>query len=169
MQYQIILGDITAVKASAIVNSANASLQKGSGMCKAIYERAGEEQLTAYLKNCGALPCGQAVVTPGFSLPAEYIIHTATPKYYLCQNDRSLLLCQCYASIIQAADFYKIATLAIPCLGVGHHGWPLTEAAGLAVKSLKWLLEEKQTAAALQKIIFVCYTQAQYDAYAKQF
>ncbi|MDO4922201.1 MAG: macro domain-containing protein [Phascolarctobacterium sp.] len=167
MQYSIILGDIATIKADAIVNSSNASLQKGSGMCKTIYERAGERELSAYLKDCDSLPCGHAIVTPAFALPAKYIIHTVTPKYYLAQNDRSILLSQCYSAILQAAAFYQINTLAIPCLGVGHHGWPLAEAATIGVKTLQWRLEELNTPTALQKIIFVCHTQEQYAAYSK--
>lgn len=86
--FTIIIADITTIKTDAIVNSANTALSKGYGMCKTIYERAGETLLNAYLHIPEKLEPGAAIVTPGFNLPAQYIIHTVTPKYFLRNKNK---------------------------------------------------------------------------------
>ena len=81
VRINVVRGDITVFEADAIVNSANRSLHKGSGLCKAIYEKAGEAELTTALQDYGELAVGAAIITSGFKLKAKNIIHTVTPKY----------------------------------------------------------------------------------------
>lgn len=164
-KFNITIADITTIKATAIVNSANTTLQKGSGMCKTIYEKAGEAQLNAYLQGQENLKPGAAIITPGFNLPAQYIIHTVTPKYFLQNDAKHAQFASCYVSILKAAIYYHMKTIAIPCLGIGHHGWPLEEAAKIAVDTLQWYLS-KQQATEIEEIIFVCFDKKQAATYS---
>lgn len=164
--FNTIIANITTIKADAIVNSANTSLQKGSGLCKAIYEKAGDKKLDNYLAHQENLKPGAAIVTPGFKLPAQYIIHTVTPKFFLQNPHKVQDFASCYVSILQAANYYNCQSIAIPCLGVGHHGWPLQEAAKIAVSTIKWYLEKHESC--LKSITFVCYNDAQVEAFKKQ-
>ena len=124
MKYLILKNSITDIKCDAVVNSANQYLIKGSGICKSIYEMAGEEDLNKYLEHADSLTEGECIATPGFNLPAKYIFHVLTPKYYIKNNRNIEKFSQCYASILQAAEYYRCETIAIPCIGTGHHGWP---------------------------------------------
>lgn len=148
-------GDITKMQVDGIVNSANPTLMKGSGLCRVIYEQAGEQELAAYLQNQPRLGVGQVIVTPGFNLPAKYIIHTVTPKYYLQNDKKEQQLASCYAAILKAAACYEMKTIAIPWLGTGHHYWPRAEVQRLAQDTIEWFLNSYETS--LEKIIQVEY------------
>lgn len=167
ISFQLIYDDITNINIDAIVNSANTSLRKGSGMCKTIYDKAGENELDNYIiskygKHFKLNP-GEAIITPGFALPAKYIIHTVTPKFFLgVQEDNIEKLSYCYAAILMASQKYNITSIAIPCLGVGHHGWPLRLGTSIAVDTLIW--SSKNTDKDLN-IIFCCYGKEQLCCY----
>ena len=90
VELTIVMGDITTFETDAIVNSANKSLQKGSGLCKCIYEKAGEAALTTALQGYGKLAAGSAMITPGFKLKAKHIIHTVTPKYLPFKRENAM-------------------------------------------------------------------------------
>lgn len=158
----VVKGDITVFEADAIVNSANRSLHKGSGLCKAIYEKAGEAELTTALQGYCELAVGAAIITSGFKLKAKHIIHTVTPKYLPIKEKNPCLLAQCYVSILNLAIQYKLESIAIPCLGVGHHMWPLELAAGIALDTILW---NRVKLASLQNLSIVCYTDEQYEMY----
>ena len=158
----VVRGDITVFEADAIVNSANRSLHKGSGLCKAIYEKAGEAELTTALQGYGELAVGAAIITSGFKLKAKHIIHTVTPKYLPIKEKNPCLLAQCYVSIFNLAIQHKLESIAIPCLGVGHHMWPLELAAGIALDTILW---NRAKLASLKNLSIVCYTDEQYDMY----
>lgn len=164
---EILISDITKIAADAIVNSANTALIKGSGICKAIYEGAGEAQLNNCLSQQAKLETGTSLVTSAFNLPAHYIIHTVTPKYFLANNDKYTQLASCYISIMQAAAYYNIKSIAIPCLGTGHHCWPLKEAAEIAISTIQWYLS-RHIDTSIEKIIFVCYNEEQVRTYTNR-
>ena len=166
MSFEVVQDNITNLNVDAIVNSANKSLIKGSGICKTIYEEAGEKLLDNYIKeNYGdlILNSGEAIITPGFNLSAKFIIHTVTPKYYIgIREDNIRNFSSCYVSIIKYAKAYKIKSVAIPCIGNGHHGWPLHESIAILLDTLQWLdcmLDDDL------KIYFVCNTKQQYLNY----
>ena len=167
ISFQLICDDITNINVDAIVNSANTSLRKGSGMCKIIYDKAGENKLDNYIiskygKHFKLNP-GEAIITPGFTLPAKYIIHTVTPKFFLgIQEDNIEKLSYCYAAIIMASQKHNITSIAIPCLGIGHHGWPLRLGTSIAVDTLIW--SSKNINKNLN-IIFCCYNKEQLCCY----
>ena len=159
----VVRGDITVFGADAIVNSANRSLHKGSGLCKAIYEKAGEAELTTALRGYGELAVGTAIITSGFKLKSKHIIHTVTPKYLPIKEKNLCLLAQCYVSILNLAVHYKLKSIGIPCLGVGHHMWPLELAADIALDTILW---NKDKLESLQNLAIVCFTDEQYKVYS---
>lgn len=166
IEYLVTQGDITKDPSDAIVNSANRYLIKGSGICKKIYDGAGEANLDKCLLG-KAIAEGECIVTSAFNLPAKYIFHILTPKYYI-QNDKNVeLLSLCYSAILAAANQYNCRSIAIPCIGVGHHGWPLDIASVIAMDTLGWVYNRLYSQSSIEKITFCCYTQQQYLAYKK--
>lgn len=157
MEYLVIKNNITDIKCDAVVNSANQYLIKGSGICKSIYESAGDAELDKYLECADGLTEGECVATPGFNLPAKYIFHVLTPKYYIKNNRNIEKFSQCYASILQAAEYYRCETIAIPCIGTGHHGWPLDLSSNIAVDTLYWIINADESRFSfLKQVIFSC-------------
>lgn len=170
-KFKVVQNNIVSIEADAIVNSANTSLQKGSGLCQVIYNHAGESYILDYIRaNYGSdikLNPGEAIITPGFNLRAKHIIHTITPKYYIGDIKNNIAtFSTCYVSIIKAAlDVQDIASIAIPCIGIGHHGWPLKETISISLDTLLWLnLSIDKTI----EIIFCCNNEEQYNFYQKE-
>lgn len=169
ISFQVVHCNIESLKIEAVVNSANTSLRKGSGICRNIYNYAGESQLTNHIVKtfgeCFRLMPGEAILTPGFDLAAKYIIHTVTPKYYIGDKAYNVeTLSSCYAVIIKIAAEYGINSIGIPCLGVGHHCWPLELSATIALDTLIWLsqsIDEKIN------VIFCCYNDEQFACYQR--
>lgn len=164
---QVIQGDITSLNVDAIVNSANTSLMKGSGLCRIIYDCAGNELLTNYIKNTYGsdlrLQPGEAIITPGFNLKAPHIIHTVTPKFYLGnEKDNIEKLSCCYSAIIKIALLNDISSIAIPCIGCGHHRWPLDLCASIAIDTILWLNDSIEKPL---KLVICCYNSEQQMAY----
>ena len=164
VEITIEMGDITTFEADAIVNSANRSLQKCSGICKTIFEKAGEAELKTVLQGYDELAVGAAMITPGFKLKAKHIIHTVTPKYLPFQRENAQLLAQCYVSILDLAMQHNLQSVVIPCLGVGHHMWPLNLASCIALDTIFWNRDKLEK---LQKIAIVCFTNEQYEVYSQ--
>ena len=92
------------------------------------------------------------------------MIHTVTPKYLPFKEENKSLLAQCYVSILNIAMQHGIKSLAIPCLGVGHHMWPLEVAACIAMDTILWNKEQLE---GLQKLSIVCFTDKQYEIYSQ--
>lgn len=137
----LIHGDITEQHTDAIVNAANSSLLGGGGVDGAIHRRGGPEVLEA----CRALrashygkglPTGQAVATTAGRLPARWVIHTVGPVYSPL-TDRSDLLASCYRESLRVADELGARTVAFPAVSAGIYGWPLDDAARIAVSTVR--------------------------------
>jgi O-acetyl-ADP-ribose deacetylase (regulator of RNase III) len=135
------LGDITRFAAGAIVNAANSSLLGGGGVDGAIH-RAGGPRILA---ECQALrrstledglPAGDAVATTAGSLPADWVIHTVGP-IYSTKEDRSATLASCYRSSLAVADELGARTVAFPAVSAGAYGWPVADAARVAVGAVR--------------------------------
>lgn len=133
MSVQIQFGDITKYSTDAIVNAANSRLRAGGGVCGAIFEAAGYEQLTEACTRIGHCPTGQAVITPGFHLPAKYIIHTAGPIWHGGNENEPQLLCQCYIRSIQLAAEHGCKSIAFPLISAGIYGYPIADAMRIAL------------------------------------
>ena len=137
---QIVQGDITTQEVDAVVNAANSSLLGGGGVDGAIHAAAGPELLQACrdirrdsLPN--GLPVGQAVATPGFRLPARWIIHTVGPNRHAGQTDPALLE-SCFRRSLAVADEVQARTVAFPAISAGIYGWDPEAVARIAFKSV---------------------------------
>ena len=117
---EIILKDIITLNVDAIINSANSSMMKDSGLCGAIFQGAGKE-LEVECSKYSKLEIGEAILTDGYNLLSKKIIHTVAPKYYLEENDRYEKLKSCYKSIIKMGEENNFKSIAIPCIGMGIH------------------------------------------------
>ena len=130
------LGDITKEPVDAIVNAANGALRRGGGVCGAIFAAAGSE-LDAACAAIGSCATGDAVVTPGFSLPARWIVHTVGPVWHGGGAGEPALLASCYRRSIEVAHDVGAATIAFPAISTGIFGYPARAAAEIAVASVR--------------------------------
>jgi O-acetyl-ADP-ribose deacetylase (regulator of RNase III) len=154
-------GDITKLKVDAIVNAANNSLLGGGGVDGAIHHAAGSELLEACRKLNGC-PTGDAKITPGFKLPAKYIIHTVGPVWSGGTKNEDTLLANCYVNSLTRALNNKIKTIAFPSISTGAYGFPVEKAAKIAAEEVKNFIEKHP---AIGKVIFVCFDQKTFDVY----
>jgi O-acetyl-ADP-ribose deacetylase (regulator of RNase III) len=140
MRITLALGDITEQRLDAVVNAANSSLLGGGGVDGAIHRRGGPAILAACRQlRAGpfrdGLPVGQAVATGAGDLPARWVIHTVGPVYSPTQ-DRSGLLASCYAGSLRVADDLGARTVAFPAISAGVYGWPVADAARIAIDAV---------------------------------
>jgi len=160
----LVLGDITAQNADAIVNAANSSLLGGGGVDGAIH-RAGGSAILAECREVRAsrypdgLPTGQAVATAAGALPARWVIHTVGPVYS-AHDDRSAQLMSAYRESLRIADELGARTVAFPAVSAGIYGWPVDDAARIAVTTVL------ATDTAVQEARFVLFSPPVYDAFA---
>jgi O-acetyl-ADP-ribose deacetylase (regulator of RNase III) len=162
----LVQGDITRQRADAIVNAANSSLLGGGGVDGAIHRRGGP----AILAECRALrashygsglPTGQAVATTAGELDALWVIHTVGPVYGMSGSDPSLLV-SCYRESLRVADELGARTIAFPAISTGAYGWPLGDAAHIAVEAVRG------ADTAVEEVRFVLFDDRAYEAFAAQ-
>ncbi|GAB3958242.1 O-acetyl-ADP-ribose deacetylase [Actinoallomurus acanthiterrae] len=161
----LVQGDITEQEVDAIVNAANSSLLGGGGVDGAIHRRGGPEILAACrdLRAShygGGLATGQAVATTAGRLPARWVIHTVGPVYSRSE-DRSELLASCYRESLRVADELGAATVAFPAVSAGIYGWPLDDAARVAVGTVR------ATPSRVEEARFVLFTADVHEAFAR--
>ena len=150
-------GDITKIKADAIVNAANSSLMGGGGVDGAIHRAGGPEILEEckmIVANQGRCPTGQAVITTGGKLPSKYVIHTVGPVWHGGSENEAAKLAECYKNSLKLAVENNIRTVAFPNISTGVYGFPKKEAAKIAVNTVKAFLSESDK---IEKVIFVCF------------
>ena len=129
--------DITKMEVDAIVNAANKTLEMGGGVCGAIFNAAGKKMLQEACEKHAPIAVGEAVITPGFNLPARYIIHTAGPRYIDGKHGENILLKDCYRNSLILANLHGCKTVAFPLVSSGIYGYPKDEAFTIAVKAIK--------------------------------
>jgi len=157
-------GDITTLVVDAIVNAANNGLRGGGGVDGAIHRAAGPE-LDAACRKIGWCATGQAVITPGFRLPAKYIIHTVGPVWGAQEDDVSdALLASCYRTSLELAADYGLKSIAFPAISTGVYGYPLRRAAQVALRSVKTAL---QPPGSLERVILVAYQPSMLQLYSE--
>ena len=130
----IVEGDITTLDVDAIVNAANRTLLGGGGVDGAIHRAAGAELREACAK-LGGCPTGEAKITPGFGLPARYVIHTVGPVWDGGAHGEERLLAQCYLNSLALALDHGLASIAFPAISTGAYGFPPDRAAEIAVST----------------------------------
>ena len=139
------VGDITKEDADAIVNAANSTLMGGGGVDGSIHRAGGRAILDACkeirrIQYPGGLPTGEAVITPGGSLTAKYVIHTVGPVYGSGGHDKAALLAACYRNSLALAVTNGLATIAFPAISTGVYGYPQNEAANVASRAIEQFL-----------------------------
>lgn len=154
-----VLGDITTFPTQAIVNSANPSLLAGGGVCGAIHRVAGSE-LEIACRTFGRIEPGQAVITPAYNLPADYVIHAVAPRYLDGSRGEMDVLAETYRAICELVKQYRITTISIPSIGTGIYRFPLQLAADVAIETLKTTLPIECHAS------FVCFDEVTLGAYS---
>jgi len=159
---QVIQGDITQLKVDCIVNAANTTLLGGGGVDGAIHRAAGPE-LLQFCRTLDGCATGEAKLTPGFKLPAKYVIHTAGPVWHGGKSHEPELLASCYSESLKlAAKKPDIKTIAFPAISCGVYRYPLEEAIQIAIKETqKFLSEHKHP----EQVIFVTFSAQDFKAY----
>lgn len=160
----LVEGDHTEQGADAIVNAANSGLLGGGGVDGAIH-RAGGPSILAECRELrrtryrDGLPVGQAVATTGGELPARWVIHTVGPRYSRSE-DRSHLLASCHTESLHVADELGARTVAFPAISTGVYGYPLEEAAPVAIRAVR------EAATAVEEVRFVLFGPDAHEAFA---
>ena len=153
------MGDITKLDVDAIVNAANSSLLGGGGVDGAIHRAAGP-QLVEYCRTLGGCRTGRAKVTPGFDLPARWVIHTVGPVWRGGTHGEPELLASCYRESLACADEIGAATIAFPAISTGVYGYPAEDAVSIAIDAVVTTLTN------VTEVTFVAFGQKTLDAYS---
>ncbi|MDR2677911.1 MAG: O-acetyl-ADP-ribose deacetylase [Zoogloeaceae bacterium] len=153
--------DITTLEVDAIVNAANGSLLGGGGVDGAIHAAAGKE-LLALCRTLGGCATGEAKCTPGFRLPARFILHTVGPVWQGGGANEAALLAACYRNCLRLATQHGIRTLAFPCISTGVYRFPPDAAARIAVTTVR---EVTAQLAEITEVGFCCFSAADLERY----
>jgi O-acetyl-ADP-ribose deacetylase (regulator of RNase III) len=166
----IIQGDITKQATDAIVNAANPSLMGGGGVDGAIHRAGGPailEECKKIVAKQGKLPTGKAVITTGGNLKAKYVIHTVGPIWHDGSRNEAELLKSAYYECLKVATENKLARVSFPSISTGAYGYPVGEAARIAVNTVVSFLKEQATS--LKEVVFVLFDSRTYESYLSIF
>ena len=155
------MADITTLDVDSIVNAANSSLLGGGGVDGAIHKVAGHQLLEA-CRRLGGCETGEAKITPGFNLSARYVIHTVGPVWNGGQHGEAELLANCYRNSLQLAEENSVKSIAFPSISTGIYGYPLEEAAKVAIETVKSMEPDLKS---VEEVIFCCFSRRALDVY----
>lgn len=165
MKLEVIKGDITRVKADAIVNAANSGLLGGGGVDGAIHRAGGPEILAAckvIRETQGKCPTSQAVITTAGLLPAKYVIHTVGPIWRGGTADEAIKLWQCYRNSLRLASEHSCRVVAFPNISTGVYGYPLPDAAQIAIEAVR-----ESDWPGIERVVFVCFDPENFRLYER--
>jgi O-acetyl-ADP-ribose deacetylase (regulator of RNase III) len=164
MKIEARLVDITSLDVDAIVNAANEGLTPGGGVCGAIHRGAGPALAIACatLRPC---PTGQARITPGFELPARFVIHAVGPVWRGGKANEPALLASAYRASLDLAKAEALRSIAFPAISTGIYGYPLGAASGIAVRTVR---SELETPGSIEHVIFACFSRDALEAYVAE-
>ncbi len=154
--------DITQLKVDAIVNAANNSLLGGGGVDGAIHRAAGPE-LVEYNRRLGGCLTGEAKISPGFRLPAKYVISTVGPIWKDGSHDEDELLANCYRNSLEMAVENEVKTIAFPSISTGAYNFPVKRAAEIALKEVIDFLGKNDE---IEKVVFVAFDDVTFNTYS---
>ncbi|MFH0866551.1 MAG: O-acetyl-ADP-ribose deacetylase [Bacteroidota bacterium] len=158
---KLLKADITTLSVDAIVNAANNSLLGGGGVDGVIHRAAGPE-LLAECRLLNGCATGDAKITKGYKLPAKYVIHTVGPVWHGGKHNEEKLLKSCYRRCLEISVQNNIQSIAFPNISTGVYGFPKSQAASIAVKTINDFLISSDF---LKEIIFVCFDEENYNLY----
>src|SRR3989338_11035925 len=159
----LIKGDITQEETNAIVNAANSRLAGGGGVDGAIH-RAGGPKIMEECRKIGGCPTGGAVITTGGNLKAKYVVHTVGPIYRDGKHDEAKLLASAYESSLELVVKKGIKTIAFPSISTGAYGYPINEAAEIALKTVMHFIKANK---GLSLVRFVLFSDRDWEVYKK--
>lgn len=163
MKIEIINTDITTLQVDAIVNAANNSLTGGGGVDGAIHRAAGL-QLREFCITLRGCETGCAKITPGFNLPAKFVIHAVGPVWNNGTENEETLLAMCYQNSLQLAVENDIKTIAFPCISTGAYRFPFDKAAGIALQAIDQFLQHHSS---IEKVYLVVFGERDLKNYEK--
>ena len=159
----LIREDITLLDVDAIANAANNSLLGGGGVDGAIHRAAGPE-LLAECRGLGGCETGDAKITNGYNLKARWVIHTVGPVWRGGGHGEEELLARCYRRSLQLAERHDVRTIAFPAISAGVYGYPMAQAAQIAVTQIMAYLQGESV---LERVMLVCFNDRAYQAYSR--
>lgn len=163
MQIEARIADITTLGTDAIVNAANTALAPGGGVCGAIHRTAGPE-LAGACARVAPCPTGAARLTPGFRLPARFVIHAVGPVWQGGHAGEPALLASAYRESLRIAREQGLASIAFPAISTGIYGYPLADATEIAVATVR---AEADNPGSLRQVVFACFNSEALDAYRR--
>src|SRR5436305_8761931 len=161
MDIDAVQGDITAQEVDAVVNAANQGLAGGGGVDGAIHRAAGHRELQEACQALGGCPTGDAKATPGFRLPARWIIHAVGPRWRGGDKGEPEALASCYRRSLEVADELGARSLAFPAISTGIYGYPPEPAARIAVETIS------STPTEVDLVRLVAFDDATHDLYQR--
>ncbi len=164
----MVVGDITKIRVDAMVNAANRSLRAGGGVDGAIHRAGGptiQRELDEICKSTGGCATGSAVATGAGSLPAQHVFHAVGPVYHDGRHGEPDQLASCYRTCLDLAEQHGVRTISFPAISTGAYGYPLEEAAAVALDTIAQRLEREDCP--VRDVLFVLFDQGTYAVYAR--